>query len=83
MTLGRADHPGGLCRDERLEVHEIEKRGLEQLALDDRALDPHHRLTGEHEVALGNRPDVHMQLEITEIFEESLLEEGSTTWRGD
>ena len=52
---------------ERLEVDEVEQRGLEQLALQDRAADADQRLVGEDDGPLGHGVDVDGQLHPSEV----------------
>ena len=76
-SLGGADDAGGLGGDERLEVDEVQQRGLEELAVDDGTLDADHGLAREGDVALGDCPHVDMHAEVAQVIEESLLEHGA------
>lgn len=67
--LRRKAHTRGLGRNERLEVHAVEKRRLEQLALHNRALDAHEGLVREHDLPLGHSIDVDRQLEVAQPFQ--------------
>ena len=69
-TLRRKAHARGLGRNERLEVHAVEKRRLEQLALHNRALDAHEGLIREHDLPLGHGIDIDRQLEVAQPFQE-------------
>ena len=82
VTLGGPHHTGALGRDERLEVHEVEQRGLDELAIDDRADHTHHRLTREDDLALGNGLDREVEVMVTQVLEEILLEHGAAAGRG-
>ena len=77
VALGRLDHARGLRGDERLEVHEVKKRGLDELAVDDGAHDADHRLAGEDDLSLGHRVDGEVEPVPAEILEEAGLEHGA------
>ena len=76
LPPGREHRARRLGGDEGLEVHDGEQRGLEQHAGDDRPADPDQGLVREDHRALGNRVDVHVELEGAEPVEEGRLEEG-------
>ena len=58
QTMSRQAHASGLSGDKRFEVHAVQKRRLDELAIHD---GPHHaydRLMREHHGALGHGIDV-------------------------
>ena len=77
--LCRLHHTRRLGGNECLEPHDIEKRRLEQLALERGTADADHRLAREHEIALGNGIDIHMRVKVRQIVQKALLEQGAAT----
>ena len=79
--------PGGLadtCRlggDEGLEVDHVQKRRLQQLALEDRPLHADKRLLREDRGPLRHRIHIQAELEPAEVVQEGLLEEGLPVFR--
>ena len=51
--LCRKAHAGSLGRHERLKVHQVQQRGLDELAVDDRARHPHHGLARKRQVSFA------------------------------
>ena len=74
-SLRRQAHARSLRGDQRLEVHAVQKRRLDELAIHDGAGHAHQRLVREHDGALEHRVDVHTQLEGTQVVEELRLEQ--------
>ena len=68
-------HARGLRRDERLEVHEVEERGLHELGLQQRSAHAHERLVREDHGALGHGVHVAAQPDPAELVEEARVEE--------
>ena len=81
MALGGLDHAGGLCGDERLEVHEVQKGRLDELAIDDRAHDADHRLSGKHDLALRRGVDGEIELVPAQELKERRFEHGAAAGR--
>lgn len=73
-TVRRQHHARRLGGDKRLEAHDVEQRGLEQLALQRGARDAHHGLTRKDELALGHGVDIYVRAEVTQVVEECRLE---------
>ena len=71
---GEAD-PGGLGRDQRLEVDEVEERRLDELRVEDRPPHADEGLVGEHDRALGDRVDVAAQAQLAQLAQEGRVEE--------
>ena len=71
---GEAD-PGGLGRDQRLEVDEVEERRLDELRVEDRPPHPDEGLVGEDDRALGDGVDVAAQAQLAQLAQEGGVEE--------
>ena len=58
QTVSRQAHASGLGGDKRFEVHAVQKRRLDELAIHDGPHHTHERLMREHHGALGHGIDV-------------------------
>ena len=74
-ALGSADDAVGLGGDEALVVDRKQGKGLDQLGLNGRGANHHHRLTGEDGRALRDRPDITGKLEVAQILQELLVKQ--------
>ena len=75
LVAGGVADAGGLRRDEGLEVDDVEEGRLQQLALDQRPLDPHERLVAEHHGPLGHGVDVAGEAKLRQVGQEFGLEQ--------
>src|SRR5678816_2880316 len=74
MLPGREADTRGLCRDETLKIHDVEKNGLQELSLQDRASNLYERFLGEHDRPFGNGVEITLKSNRTEDIEERRLE---------
>ncbi len=81
--LGRPDDPVGLGGDQALVVDGQQGEGLDQLGLDGRRPDRHHRLPGEDRRPLRHRPDVARETEVPQVAQEILGEQVLVPQEGD
>ena len=65
--------------NKRLEVHEVQKRRLKELAVDEWPLNAYHGLARKGEVTLWDGPDAHPHTKVAQVVEEAPLEHGATT----
>ena len=75
LAAGRQHQPRGLGGDQRLEVDDVQKRGLQQLGLQQRPADPHQRLLGKDHRPFRHGIDVAGRLERAEEVEKGRLEQ--------
>ena len=68
-------HTSRFRRDERLEIHTIQKRGLKQLAFKNGAHDANDGFHRENNLTLAHSVDVHRKLQSLKVFKEVRLEE--------
>ena len=80
-TLCSGDHTRGLCGRECLEADRVEQRRLKQLALKGGSGHTHHGLARKHEVALGNRIDIHVGAKSPQVLEKRRVEHTSARRR--
>ena len=71
----REPQPRRLRGDQRLEVDEVEQRGLDELGVQDRPAHADERLVREHDRPLGHRVDVAGEAQLAEQPQEGVLEE--------
>ena len=81
--LGRPDDPVGLGGDQALVVDGQQGERLDQLGLDGRSPDRHHRLPGEDGRPLRHGPDVPGKAEIPQVVQELLREQVLVPQEGD
>ena len=74
-ALGCAADAARLCGDQALVVELEQHIGLQQLRLNSRGADGDDRLHREDGRALGDRPDIAREFEITQIVKEALAED--------
>src|SRR6476646_4848081 len=74
MLPGREADTRGLCRDETLKIDDVEKNGLQELSLQDRASNLYERFMGEHDRPFGNGVEITLKSNRTEDVEERRLE---------
>ena len=79
--LSSSDHTRGLCGRKRLEADRVEQRRLKQLALKGRSGHTHHGFARKHEVALGNRIDIHVGAKSPQVLEKRRVEHTSARGR--
>ena len=80
---GGVDHPRGLGREHRLQVHQVDERGLDKLALDERAADLHDRLARKEDLALVHRADAARQAKVAQVVKKVIVEEAALFQGGD
>ena len=73
--MGRQAHASGLGGNKRFEVHAVQKRRLDELAIHDGAHHAHDRLMRKHHGALGHGVDVHAQRERAQVLQKRRLEQ--------
>ena len=75
QPVGSQAHPSGLGGDERFEVHAVQKRRFDELAIHDGAHHAHNRLMREHHGALVHGVDVNAQRERAQVLQKRRLEQ--------
>ena len=80
-ALRRLNHPRGLSGDKRLEADDVEQCRLQKLAIEHGARHANHRFACEHQLALGNRVDIHPGTEVGKESQESRFEQQAAARR--
>ena len=75
QAMSRQAHASGLSGDKRFEVHAVQERRLDELAIHDGAHHAHDRLMREHHSAFGHGIDIHTQRERAQVIQELRLEQ--------
>ena len=83
VSLCRTHHARDLGCHEGLEVHEVEQGRLDELTVDERALDANHGLAREDHVTLGNGVDREVKVVVAEVLKEGRLEHGAAAGSRD
>src|SRR5206468_12725889 len=75
LPAGRQAYAGGLGRDERLEIDQVQQRRLDDLRLEDRPGDADQRLVREDGRPFGHRVQVAGKAHGAEVVEERRIEQ--------